>query len=259
MKKFCKYLPVFLLFIFILGASEPKKNREAIFQASTINALLEGSLDGTMPLKRLIKHGDFGIGTFDALDGEMVVLDGICYQVKPDGTVVAAVETQKTPFATVTFFDVDETIALNQEMNLAELGKFIDEKIKTKNIFYAIKIDGEFKYMKTRSPFKQTKPYPALKAVSQMQSVFEFTDVKGTAVGFRVPEYANGFNMPGYHFHFLDSARKAGGHILELKTSNVKIELDYTHKFSVDLPQTEEFYKIDLSKDKKDELNKAEK
>ena len=84
-----------------------------------------------------------------------------------------------------------------------------------KTCFYAVMIQGEFSYVKTRSVPAQEKPYPPLAEVTKNQPTFEFTDVTGTMVGFRCPPYVTGINVPGYHLHFLTDDRTAGGHLLE--------------------------------------------
>jgi acetolactate decarboxylase len=33
-------------------------------------------------VRELLRHGDFGLGTFNRLDGEMLVNDGVCYQLR---------------------------------------------------------------------------------------------------------------------------------------------------------------------------------
>jgi alpha-acetolactate decarboxylase len=40
---------------------------------------------------------------------------------------------------------------------------------------------------------------------------------------------------------------------------NVNIEIDYTSKFFMVLPERSEFYKVDLTKEKQMELEKVEK
>lgn len=79
--------------------------REAtLFQVSSFTALLNANYDGWVTLGELRKHGDFGIGTFHALDGELVVVDGQAYRVGADGGVSPAPDLALTPFATVTAF-----------------------------------------------------------------------------------------------------------------------------------------------------------
>ena len=164
----------------------------------------------------------------------------------------------KTPFAVVTFFEADKSVSLDKGIDYDQLQKFIDWLIPTKNIFYAIRIDGDFKYVKTRSVPRQSKPYPPLVEVVKTQPIFEFHDVKGTMIGFRTPDYMKGVNVPGYHLHFITEDRKAGGHLLECTLKDVKIDLDYTSELFMVLPQGS-FFKADLSKEQHKELEKVEK
>ncbi len=119
----------------------------------------------------------------------------------------------------------------------------------TKNIFYAFKIKGSFKYLKTRSVPKQNKPYPPISEVIKNKPLFKFHDVRGTIVGFRCPDYIKGINFPGYHFHFITEDRKAGGHVLEYQLQNAKVEIDYTTELYMVLPEHEDFYRKDLTKE----------
>jgi len=43
-----------------------------MFQIGTFGALSAGRYDGIEPIGLLGKHGDFGVGTFDRLDCEMI-------------------------------------------------------------------------------------------------------------------------------------------------------------------------------------------
>jgi acetolactate decarboxylase len=77
-------------------------------------------------------------------------------------------------------------------------------------------------------------------------------------VGVRCPAYVTGLNFPGYHFHFINEARTAGGHLLEVRIIRAKVEIDPAHSFSLALPEAEDFYRLDLSKDKQQELRKVQ-
>lgn len=257
MKKLCFMISLFLL-VFVLGSAYSQESKDILFQTSTINALLEGIYDGEMTYKELKQHGGFGIGTFNNLDGEMIGLEGKFYQIKADGIAYPVDDSMKTPFAAVTFFESDKTVLLDKTVDYQELRQYLDNLLPTKNIFYAIKIKGRFKYIKTRSVPKQTKPYSPLVEVVKNQPIFEFHNIKGTMVGFRCPIYAKEINVPGYHLHFITEDRKAGGHLLECHLQNVKIEIDYTSEFYMILPQNAAFYKADLEKEKQQELKRIE-
>lgn len=260
MMKIDGYLLVAIfLSIAFYGCSHVQRNEDIVFQTSTINALFGGVYDGDITYKDLKKHGDFGIGTFNSLDGEMIGLEGKFYQIKDDGMAYSVPDTMKTPFAVVTFFKPNEALFLDNTMDCNQLEKHLDTILPTKNIIYAFKIEGDFKYIKTRSVPKQSKPYPPLIEVVKDPPTFEFNNVQGTIAGFWFPSYMGEINVPGYHFHFITEDRKAGGHILDCQLHNGKIEIDYLSELFMALPENSEFYKADLTKKKTGELEKVEK
>jgi len=234
-------------------------NNDILFQTSTINFLLDGVYDGDMTFGELKKKGDFGIGTFNNLDGEMIELDGNIYQVRSDGVAYAVNDSMMTPFSVVTFFEPDTKYQIDKSMNYTQTTTYLDDRLPTKNIIYAVRVNGTFDYIKTRSVPRQTKPYPRLVEVTKTQLTFEFHNVTGTIIGFRVPDYMNGLNVPGYHLHFLTGDRKAGGHVLEWQFSNVTFDVDNTYDFSMELPKNEDFYRLDSSINKSEEVAKVEK
>jgi len=229
----------------IVGLND-NANRDVLYQTSTFTALLRGLYDGDFTFGELKKKGDFGIGTFNGLDGEMVELDGVVYQIKSDGTAYIADNSMKTPFSTVTFFDSDSSTLLDRELDDTQLSQYLDGLLPSKNIFYAIKIDGVFSRVKTRSVPKQDKPYQPLLEVVKNQPTFEFSNVSGTIVGFWSPEYVTGLNVPGYHLHFITRDLKSGGHVLEYEPVDVSIQIDYTTEFDMVLPQNSDFYGVEL-------------
>jgi acetolactate decarboxylase len=250
---------IFFLALSFSACSNLQKNRDVLYQTSTINALLEGVYDGDITFHELKEHGDFGLGTFHALDGEMIALDGNFYQIKTDGIAYPVDASMKTPFAVVTFFEPDQTVPINKQLDYKDLEAYLDSVLPTENIFFAIKLDGTFSYIKARSVPKQKKPYPPLVDVAKHQKIFEFHDVKGVIVGFRLPQYMKGINVPGYHLHFITDDRKSGGHLLACQIEDVRAEIDYTSNFYMVLPGKDIFYKINLTKDKQKQLDKIEK
>jgi acetolactate decarboxylase len=235
----------------------PSESKDTLFQTSTINTLMAGVYEGNITLKELKKHGDFGLGTFDSLDGEMIILNGESYQIKADGKVYPTNDSMKTPFAAITFFETDQVVKIDSITSFEQMAKYIDDSLPTQNIFYAVKIDGLFSYVKTRSVPRQNKPYPPLAKVTQ--SIFEFHKIAGTIVGFRCPSYASGVNVPGYHLHFITRDKTSGGHVIELDLQNAAVELDTTTGFHMELLPNSDFYQLDLTGDKQDDLNGIEK
>lgn len=246
-----------VLFLLLTGCASAPKN--TLTQVSTIDALLAGAYDGQMTLGELLTHGDLGIGTFDALEGEMIVIDHQVYQARSDGTVRRMPSGTTTPFAAVVDFEADQVIDRDGQTTCSGLQARIDELVPNKNIFVAIRFDDNFQSMKVRSVPKQEKPYPPLAKAIQHQAVFEYTNVTGTVVGFRCPEFVKGVNVPGYHLHFISKDRKLGGHILNFSTVGGTLSLDSCNRFYMVLPEDGRLRTIDLSKDRSKELEKVEK
>jgi acetolactate decarboxylase len=208
-----------------------------LFQASTIAALLEGAYDGDLSFAELAEHGDLGLGTVNALDGEMIALDGCFYRADVDGLVAEIPAETKTPFAVVTDFapSLDKEIdgPLEHEDLLAE----IDRLIPADAASCAIRIDGGFELVRARSVPHQSPPYRPLTEVVADQHVFELTDVVGTMLGFRFPDYAEGIEVSGYHLHFISEDRCRGGHVLGSRgAGRLRVRLDPSSDLHVELP-----------------------
>jgi acetolactate decarboxylase len=257
--RFSRLVPLLLLPLTLAAFAHAADQHDVLFQISTIDALLQGLYDGQVTFRELGEHGDFGLGTFQGLDGEMVALDGRFYRIGSDGVCRPVEGSTRTPFAAVTFFEPDLRLAVEEPMDYAGMERFLSDALPTDNVFYAIKVVGEFEYLKARSVPEQEKPYPLLVNVVESQPTFEFRNVRGTLVGFRCPAYVKGINVPGYHFHFIDEKKQSGGHVLECRTRQARIEIDLTAGFRMALPESEEFYQLDLAGDKEKELEKVEK
>ncbi len=229
-----------------------------VFQASTIGALLEGIYDGETTFAELARHGDFGLGTFNALDGEMTALDGAFFQATADGQVAPATPDMKTPFAVMIFFDPTLVIEAETPMDFAALTEALDHAVPSKNVFYAIKAEGRFDELRLRSVPRQAKPYPALVDAVAHQPIFDHREIEGTLVGFRFPDYTQGLNVPGYHLHFLSQDRSVGGHVLHFSTAKARVEIDVTSQFRMALPHDPAFLSADLTKDNAGTIRKVE-
>ena len=243
--------------VILAGCAGPAQN--TLFQASTIDALLVGVYDGDVSLRELQRNGDFGIGTFDHLDGEMVLLEGQFYQVRADGRVYPPDLSMGTPFAAVCQFQSDRKLAIPGGLDMAGVETWLDREWPQQNLFQAIRIDGHFKQMRTRSVPAQSRPYPPLKDVAATQPVFERENIPGTIVGFRCPSFVAGVNVPGYHLHFISQDRSFGGHILDFEVLTGLVRVDELDRFVMRLPLTDDFAMADLSHDRQEELAGVEK
>jgi acetolactate decarboxylase len=228
-------------------------------QISTINALIKGGFDGSVPVGELRKLGSFGIGTLDHLDGEMITLDGKVYQMAGDGHVNPVPDTTTTPFASVTNFQPDETFPVKDIKTFADLQSLADTKIPSLNFFYAIKVHGQFPHIKVRSVPRQEKPYRPLTTILKEQSIFEFKDTSGTLVGFRCPDYVQGVNVAAYHMHFISDDKTHGGHVLDFELTDGEVSIDNLSNFRMILPEDPEFMKMNLGDRGDEAIHKVEK
>ncbi|HRZ86415.1 MAG TPA: acetolactate decarboxylase [bacterium] len=239
------------------GCAAPAHN--GITQVATIDALMAGVYDGHMPLETLRKYGDLGVGTFEGLDGEMVLLDGSFYQVRADGKVYRPALAVRTPFACVTDFAADRREELTAPIDRTALEAKIGALVPQRNRFCAFVLRGEFRSVRTRSVPAQKKPYPPLVEVTKHQPVFDLANVRGTVIGFRSPEFVKGVNVPGYHMHFLADDLSGGGHLLEFEMTRGTLEADTVHEWlHVYLPQSAAFGSADLAKDRSADVHAAE-
>ena len=243
------------------STKQSEADRETIYQVALLQSLTQGYYDGIIKTSELKKHGDIGIGTFEGVNGEMIVLDGKVYQALGDGSVKEASDEETIPFSNVTFFDKDGSEELSGVNDINALkGKLNDIVDKNgKNMFYFVKIKGTFNQMNVRSELKQEKPYRTLdEALKTDQREFTYDNINGTVVALYCPDYMGGLNTPGWHFHFISDDKTKGGHILELKFDKATVEYDITPGFEMILTNNSDFQKMELSKDVSAAIKKVE-
>lgn len=214
---------------------QPEDKSHGVFQTSTIDALLDGAYDGDVTFGELRRHGDFGLGTLDAVDGEMIAIDGRFYRAAADGAVNEISDSARTPFAVVTRFEPDASVALHHPLDHAALLERVEAAL-AEGSCQALRIDGSFEFVVARSVHRQTKPYPPLADVAVHQSVFTLNDVEGTLVGFRFPDYAKGLEVPGYHLHFITGDRTRGGHVLDCRLNRGTLAVKGSTELHLELP-----------------------
>jgi acetolactate decarboxylase len=229
-----------------------------LFQVSTSAALVEGIYQGAVRVSRLLENGDFGLGTFVDLDGEMAVLDGVCYQISASGTIAPVAGDRLVPYALVTRFTAAFRARHREIPDVAALVAACDQLRDSNNIFYAFRVRGMFDTVKTRA-MKPVLGGTKLKAAASAQQEFCFEHLQGTLIGLWSPNFAASFSVPGYHFHFLSEDRQKGGHVLECRPSDVDIEGCSINEMHVSLPETKEFLQADLTRDPVKDLLDAER
>jgi acetolactate decarboxylase len=216
----------------IHGTREP----HVLFQASTIGALLEGSYDGEVTFAELAEHGDLGLGTLNGLDGEMIALDGRFFRADIDGAVTEIQGSARTPFAVVVPFSAALSEQASEPLAFTAILERLDEMVPAGASACAVRIDGDFSFVRARSVPRQFQPYRPLGEVIGDQHIFEFGGVSGSVVGFRFPDYAEGIEVSGYHLHFISADRSRGGHVLECNLEGGTLSIDPSSDLRIELP-----------------------
>lgn len=238
------------------AAAVPPTNR--IYFCAPVNALVEGIYQQKIPFTEIKQHGDFGLGTFDHLDGEMIMLDGEIYQITSDGAAARVDDDTLTPFSCVAFYQPMSHDRLEQSCSYPVFLDWLNSLFPSPNIFYAIRVEGRFSRIKVRSVPRQEN-YRPLAEVAKDQPVFEYADVEGTLAGFYTPAFMGSLSVPGMHLHFLSADRKTGGHLLECCPDGVTAGIQFLSTLELGLPMSFDYLTCDFQRDTEKDLESAER
>jgi acetolactate decarboxylase len=217
----------------------------AIYLSAPVNAMLKGYYEENTALGDLKQHGDFGLGTFNNLDGEMVMLDGVIYQLHADGKTYPVDDQIQTPFACVTFYRPSFIEEIEGDLDFDAFNAVLNRLLPSDNMLYAIRIDGFFKQVKVWSVARQENHQP-LSEDQQNRPVFEYENINGVLAGFYTPKFLRALNFPGFHLHFLTGGREYGGHLHECRTGRVQIGIQIIQRLELDLPITLDYLTANL-------------
>jgi acetolactate decarboxylase len=239
-------------------AAETSAKSDEVFVVSTVGALMEGVYGGVISCGELRKHGNFGLGSFEGLDGELIVLDGKVYKATADEKVATVDDAAQVTYAVNKHFKVDQVFNASKVKALGDLGTTIAENAKHRNALLAVKVTGKFQSIKLRAVPRQNEPFPRLSEVAKQQREWELHDVEGTLIGFRFSKYTGELSVPGFHFHFLSNDRTQGGHVLDVQFLHALIECDLSRRLDVVLPNSHAFDDADLDSDHAGGIHEAE-
>lgn len=209
-------------------------NTKTLYQHGTLALLVPGLLDGTITMKELLEHGDTGIGTGEGLDGELIILDGVPYQVASDGKVNVVKDDFTLPFANSHFGEYRDLTTVD-----ALSPKELETKIlamTSSNTFFSIKVHGTFTNMKTRAVKKSHKPYATLGKTAEDQSIFVKESVEGTLLSYYSPTIFDGAAVGGFHHHFLSDVHDFGGHVLGFGSATGSVTIQQFDTLEQHLP-----------------------
>ncbi len=214
-----------------------------------MSSLIAGVYDSEVTIADLLTHGDFGLGTFEQLDGELVAFDNTVFQLRSDGSARKALHSQKSPFAVMTFFNCDIEHHFSHGVSQKEIHNIINQYVPSDNLFCAIRIEGEFELVKTRTVPRQTPPYRPMLDAIENQPTFTFHNEVGIIAGFRSPQFTQGINVAGFHEHYINQQRQGGGHVLDYYLKNGTLQIGVISRLTIDLPNQSTFLQANLMPD----------
>ena len=235
---------------------------QVMYQVSTLQALAMGYSKAVVSVDEFLENGNIGLGTFEDVDGEMIMVDGKCYRAQEDGAVVQAEGNMGVPFAVTTFFAEGKDISVQNIEDIDRLKQILDVKIEEDfglNSMHMVRIDGSFSKVCARSESAYRSHHVSLKDIlKETQKDFFFDDIKGTLVCVYFPDHMDGINAPGWHLHFVSEDRTQGGHVFDLKMDQGEGTINKISRIQIELPTTPAFDTYSLKEASQDEIEEVE-
>ncbi|MBR3401920.1 MAG: acetolactate decarboxylase [Parasporobacterium sp.] len=238
-----------------------EKRDHILYQLALFQSVALGEYYGFRTVAQFKEHGDIGMGIFEAVNGELILLDGIVYQALADGSVIVPSDDVLIPYGNAAFFEADAKISHVTAAGFPELEKLLNEQVVRTgpNQFFFVKITGHFPYVAVRSELKQEEPFRMLNiALRTDQRKYEYYNIDGTIVGLYCPPYMQSMNAPGWHFHFISGDRTKGGHMTAGSLSDCSLQVNRISRFTVEIPDSDSFNKKDLGQDVMAAIREAE-
>jgi len=235
------FIPVLFVILIVVAAaiviSSPgeEETNDRIYQIGTLQGLMDGDLDGKIAVGELLDHGSYGLGTFEGLNGEMIVIDGVCYQVLVDGSVNEVPDSTMTPFASVTDLSEDKSVNIGGQVNYSALKERLLASLEDDGAFCMFVVHGTYSNVTVRSVPGKSAPYPSLADIIAEQNIFYLNNVTGTLIGFYSPSFIGTVDQSGFHFHFISDDRTEGGHVLDMELENITVTVDVKNGLELDL------------------------
>ena len=233
-----------------------------MYQVSTLQALALGYSRAVITVGELLRQGDTGLGTFEDVNGEMIVMEGNCYRADQSGQVSIVPEETGVPFAAVATLSGEQQFEINGLRDIESVRSELTRKIEERfglNSMHVVRIDGEFEKVDARSEAPYRSHHVSLKQILEdTQRAFVFENIRGSLVGVYFPDYMDGINMPGWHLHFLSEDRLKGGHVFDVSIKAATVKVDKISNMEITIPKEPAFDTYTLKQDLQDEIKSVE-
>ena len=233
-----------------------------MFQVSTLQALMLGYSRSVIHVSELLGHGNIGLGTFTDVDGEMIVLDGVCYRAMENGDFAIAEPDRGVPFSVVCSMEERSPMEFGAMDDIEELKTALNNTIDSHfglNSMHIARIDGEFEIVDARSESGCQSMHVDLKSIlGKTQKAFQFEGIRGTLVCVYFPDYMDGINAAGWHLHFISDDRKHGGHVFDIGMKSGRGYISKINSIEIKLPDEPVFDTYSLKQASEKEIKAVE-
>ncbi len=236
--------------------------KNKMYQVSTLQALALGYSRAVINVEELLQEGDTGLGTFEDVNGEMIIMEGQCFRANQNGDVTVVPSYTGVPFAAVAKLYGKQKFTLENIPDItsvrAELTKKIEERFGL-NSMQVVRIDGVFEKVDARSeaPYR-SQHITLIEILGHTQKAFVYENIRGSLVGVYFPDYMDGINMPGWHLHFLSEDRSKGGHVFDVCIREGEVKVDRITNIYLNLPEEASFDTYSLKQDMQEEIKSVE-
>lgn len=233
-----------------------------MYQVSTLQALALGYSRAVISVGELLQEGNTGLGTFEDVNGEMIVMDGRCFRADQDGQVTEITHETGVPFAAVAKLYGEQEFMLKDMPDITSVRQELTRKIEERfglNSMHVVRIDGVFEKVDARSEAPYRSHHISLKEIlGKNQRAFLFEKVCGSLIGVYFPDYMDGINMTGWHLHFLSEDRSKGGHVFDVSIREGSVKVDKITRIEINLPKEAAFDTYSLKQNLQEEIKSVE-
>ncbi|HCO1252191.1 TPA: acetolactate decarboxylase [Escherichia coli] len=210
-----------------------------ITQFSTIGALMAGHFHGECDVRQLTQPATFGLGCSAKLNGELTIFQGTIWEATA-GEAIHPLHDHQVPFIQLTDFTPKNRFAV-EEIDQDCAAQLLAEQVALDNIFLAVCIEAHFERLVIRRPQRATGAKRDIHEVADAQQEDTLTDVEGKLIGFWTPELFGRISVPGFHFHFLDTATHQSGHVLSYVAKNATISYEEKSTIEITNPHSQQY------------------
>jgi len=200
-----------------------------------------GLYDGVIKIGEARKRGNFGVGQFARLDGELTVLEGKFYHARSDGSVRLAEDDDELCFAQLCFYEAPQAWNVPGGMDMTQFGAYLTSLMPFPNFFWAFHLSGQFANVTPTAPPPFTKPYPPFADAIKLRQSFPASDIAGAVVGFYSPPFTGDTGVPGFHYHFISRNGLLSGHLTAFEVKEATVSAARIDQYLLQLPSTSEY------------------